>query len=158
MGKYPIASNPYLELWTDSSWAVGSMYLHRGLSAHLLGPNFGPIPERKQPPLFPISCLIFLIKKSKENKQNIFRDFFYLSETMIHIRMILRHLCLSGMPDIIQSKITWFWGYSLLPLLCSKSLISPNFGVKSIIFFPILARSLFPKLLENALLQSSLYL
>ena len=31
-------------------------------------------------------------------------------------------------------------------------LISPNFDVKSIIFFPILARGLFPKLLEKALL------
>ena len=31
------------------------------------------------------------------------------------------------------------------------SLISPNFAVKSIIFFQILARGLFPKLLEKAL-------
>ena len=29
------------------------------------------------------------------------------------------------------------------------SLISPNFDVKSIFFFPILARGLFPKLLEK---------
>ena len=48
--------------------------------------------------------------------------------------MILKHLCLSGMLGIIQSKITWYWGYILLPLLCSMSLISPNFDVKSIIF------------------------
>ena len=53
---------------------------------------------------------------------------------MTHIRMILKHLCLSGMVGIIQSKITWFWGYILLPLLCSMSLISPNFAVKLIIF------------------------
>ena len=31
------------------------------------------------------------------------------------------------------------------------SLISPNFDVKLIFFFPILARGLFPKLLEKAL-------
>ena len=37
----------------------------------------------------------------------------------------------------------------MLPLLCSMSLISPNFDVKSII--PILARGLFQKLLEKAL-------
>ena len=30
------------------------------------------------------------------------------------------------------------------------SLISPNFDVKSIIFFPILARGLFPKLVEKS--------
>ena len=63
-----------------------------------------------------------------------FRDHFYLWETMTHIRMIFKHLCLSGMHGIIQSKTTWFWGYILLPLLCSMSLISPNFDVKSIIF------------------------
>ena len=49
--------------------------------------------------------------------------------------MILKHLCLSGILDIIQSKITWFWGYILLSLLCSMSLISSNFNPKSIIFF-----------------------
>ena len=47
---------------------------------------------------------------------------------MNHIRMILKHLCLSGMLGKIQSKITRFQGYILLPLLCSMSLISPNFG------------------------------
>ena len=52
---------------------------------------------------------------------------------MTHIRIILKHLCFSGMLDIIQSKITWFWGYILLPLLCSM-LISPDFDVKLIIF------------------------
>ena len=62
-----------------------------------------------------------------------FRDHYYLWETMTHIRMKLKHLCLSGMVGIIQSKITWFWGY-ILPLLCSTSLISPNLSVKSIIF------------------------
>ena len=53
---------------------------------------------------------------------------------MTHIRMILKHVCLSGMLGITQSKITWFWGYIFLPLLFSVSLISPNFDVKSIIF------------------------
>ena len=43
-------------------------------------------------------------------------------------------MCLTGMLDIIQSKMTWFWGYILLPLLCSLSLISSKFDVKSIIF------------------------
>ena len=53
---------------------------------------------------------------------------------MTHIRMILKHLCLRGMVGIIQSKMKWFRGYILLPLLCSLSFISPNFAVKSIIF------------------------
>ena len=48
---------------------------------------------------------------------------------------------------IIQSNISLFWGYILLPF-CSVSLISPNLNVKSIIF-PILARGLVPKLLEK---------
>ena len=61
-------------------------------------------------------------------------DHYYLWETMTHIRMILKHLCLSGMVGIIQAKITWFWGYILLRLLCSILLISTNFTVKSIIF------------------------
>ena len=66
--------------------------------------------------------------------KHFFRDHYYLIwETMTHIRMILKHLCLSGMLGIIQS-ITWFWGYILLPLLCSMLLISPNFDVKLIIF------------------------
>ena len=51
--------------------------------------------------------------------------------------MILKHLCLSGMAGIIQSKITWFWRYILLPLLCSMSLISPKLADKSIIFSQI---------------------
>ena len=38
-----------------------------------------------------------------------------------------------------------------LSLLCSMSLISPNFDVKSS-FFPILERDLFAKLLEKALI------
>ena len=58
----------------------------------------------------------------------------YLWETMTHIRMMLKNLCLSGMLGIKQSKITWFWGYILLPLLCFMSVISPSFDVKSIIF------------------------
>ena len=53
---------------------------------------------------------------------------------MTHIRMILKHLSLSGMVGMLQTKISWFWGCILLPLLCSMSLISPNFAVKWIIF------------------------
>ena len=45
-----------------------------------------------------------------------FKDPYYLWETLTHIRVILKYLCLSGMLCIIQSKITWFWGYILLPL------------------------------------------
>ena len=44
----------------------------------------------------------------------------------------------------------------MLPLICSMSLISPNFAVKSIIFSPILARGLFPKLLEKSPVSSIL--
>ena len=53
---------------------------------------------------------------------------------MTHIRMILKHLCLSDILHMIQSEITWFWGYILLHLLCSMSLISPKFDVNLIIF------------------------
>ena len=54
---------------------------------------------------------------------------------MTHIRMIFKHLCLSGILDIKQSKITFEGIFSiLLPLVCSMSLISPNVDVKSIIF------------------------
>ena len=52
------------------------------------------------------------------------------------------------MLDIIQSKITLFRGYILLPLLCSMSLISPNFDVKSIIFSQFWP---FPKIAGKAL-------
>ena len=68
---------------------------------------------------------------------------------MTHIRMILKHLCLSDMLGIIQSKITGFLGYILLPLLCSISLISANLML-SRSFFPILARGLFPKIAEKS--------
>ena len=105
---------------------------------------------------FPIenSHLFFPIKKSIKKKKKFY--FFletthYLRETMTHIRMIPKHLCLSSMLGIISSKITWFWGYFLLPLLCSMLLISPNFDVKSIIFSQFWQRGLFPKLLEKAL-------
>ena len=38
----------------------------------------------------------------------------------------------------------------MLPLLCSMSLISQYFDVKLIIFFPILARGLFPKIARKS--------
>ena len=67
------------------------------------------------------------LRKVKKKKIFFFFLFFFFTffrehycwETMTHIRMILKHLCLSGMLGIIQSKITWFWGYILLPLLWS---------------------------------------
>ena len=59
---------------------------------------------------------------------------------MTHIRMILKHLCLSGMLGIIRSKITWFWGYILLPLY-SMSLISVK-----LIIFPNFGQGPFPKI------------
>ena len=65
--------------------------------------------------------------------------------------MILKHLCLSGMLDIIQSKITWFWGYILIPLLCSVVNFSQFWCYLVLHFFPILDRGLFSKLLEKAL-------
>ena len=71
---------------------------------------------------------------------------------MTHIRMILKHLCLSGMLGKTQSRITLFLGYILLPLLCSMSLTSSNFDVQLINFFQILSRGLFPKLLDKALI------
>ena len=69
---------------------------------------------------------------------------------MTYIEMILKHLCLSGMLDIIQSKITGFgvW-YILLPMLCSMSLISPNLNVKLIIF-PNFGQGSFPKIVGKS--------
>ena len=56
---------------------------------------------------------------------------------MTHIRMIFKHLCLNGM-------LQWH-NTILLPLLCSTSLFSPNFDVKSIIF-PNFGQGPFPKI------------
>ena len=65
---------------------------------------------------------------------------------MTNIRMILKHLRLRGMLGIKQSKINLILRiYFVGTQLCPMSLISPNFAVKSIIFFPIFARDLFPK-------------
>ena len=72
--------------------------------------------------------------RSLETVFSIVIEIWQSKTTMTHIRMMRKHLCLRGMLDIIQSKITRFWGYILLSLLCSMSLISPNFDVKSIIF------------------------
>ena len=103
----------------------------QGIFCPSLGANFGPSQLFSQYHV----CFSQLRKvKKKYCFFTFFRDHYYLWETLTHIRMILKHLCLSGMLGIIQSKITWFWGYILLPLLCSMSLISPNFDVKSIIF------------------------
>ena len=68
---------------------------------------------------------------------------------MAHVKTILKHFCLSGMLGIIQSKITWFWGYILLPLLCSTSLISHNFDVKLIIFSQFWPGAFSQKLLKQ---------
>ena len=57
---------------------------------------------------------------------------------MTHIRMTLKHLCLSGMFGIIKSKITLFVGYILLPLLCSM-LLSRS-------FYPKFGQGPFPKI------------
>ena len=53
---------------------------------------------------------------------------------MTHIRMILKHSCLSGMLGIIQSKITDFKDIFLPLSSFFYAGISPNFDVKSIIF------------------------
>ena len=45
------------------------------------------------------------LRKVKKFFFFFFRDHYYLWETMTHIRMLLKHLCLSGMLGIIQSKI-----------------------------------------------------
>ena len=56
---------------------------------------------------------------------------------MTHIRMILKHLCLSGMLDIIQSKRTLILRILYLATLVmfSMLLISHNFDAKLIILF-----------------------
>ena len=69
-------------------------------------------PFQIQNSLFFSQCHVcfFPIKESEKNIYIFFfpfsRDHYYLLETMTHIRMILKHLCLSGMLGIIQSKIT----------------------------------------------------
>ena len=69
---------------------------------------------------------------------------------MTHIRMILKHLCLSGMLGIIQSKITFFLGYILLPLLCSFYGVNfSQFDVKTIIFSQFWPGTFSQKLLEK---------
>ena len=89
-----------------------------------------PFPIEKYPPFSQYHVCFSELRKVKK-KKNAF------------LKWYGRHF--------MQSKITWFWKYILLPLLYSMSLISPNFAVVLIIFFPILARGLFPKLLEKAL-------
>ena len=91
------------------------------------------------------------LRKVKKIFFYFFRDLFYLWETMNHTRMILKHLCLIGMIGIIQSKI--IWGYLLLPLLCSMSLISPNVDVKSIVF-PNFSQGPFPQIAEKRPVQT----
>ena len=68
-----------------------------------------------------------------------------------HIRMVPKHLCLSGMLGLIQSKITDFEDIFFFLVMFYVFNFS-KFDVKSIIFFPILAKGLFPKLLEKALM------
>ena len=72
-------------------------------------------------------CLNFAIKKSNVDVSTYEKQW-PISEW--YLTFVLK--CMFG---IIQSKITWFLGHILLPLLCSMSLISPNFDIKSIIFF-----------------------
>ena len=126
---------------------------YHGIFYTSLGADCRPHSQSKIATFFPNTMSVFPVKKSKKKCFffcvcvffTILRDHYYLWETMTHIRMILKHLCLSGMVGIMQSKITWFWGYILLPLLCSMSLISPNFAVKSI-NFPILGQGPCPKI------------
>ena len=93
-----------------------------------------PFPIENSHTFFPNTMSDFPNKKRKLFFFfTFFRDHYYLWETITHIRMMFKCLCLSGMFGIIQSKITWFWGYILLPL-CFVSLISLNFDFKSIIF------------------------
>ena len=103
----------------------------QGIFCPSLWAKFGPHSQTKIATFFPQYHVCFSpIKKSKKKIfLLLFRDHYYLWETITHIRMVLNHLCLSSMVGIIQSKVTWFWGYVLLPLLCSVSLISPNFAV-----------------------------
>ena len=112
----------------------------QGIFCPSLGAEFQPHSQSNIATLFP-KCHVCFSQLRKVKKKNFFfffftffRDHYYLWETMTHIRMILKHLCLSGMLGIIQSKMTLFGGYILLPLLFSMSLISPNFYVKAIIF------------------------
>ena len=129
----------------DSSFLFDTI---QGMFCPSLGAKFQPHSRLKIATFFPNPMSVFSNKEKVKKKKKItfFRDNYYLWETMTHIRMILKHLCLSGMLGIINSKITWFWGYILLPLLCSMSLISPNFDVKLKLKFPNLDQGPFPKI------------
>ena len=134
---YYFPTMSYFYPWTFLFWQTmltmmksHTIYVFQGIFCPSLGAKFRPHSQSEIATFFPntmsIFCFFFFLL--------FFRDHYYLWETMAHIRMILKHLCLSGVVGIIQSIITWFWGYILLPLLCPMSLISPNFAVKSIIF------------------------
>ena len=117
--------------WFELAWNMG-----QGIFCPSVGAEFWPHPQSKIATFFPktISDFPQLRRIFFFFFFFFFRDHYYLLETMTHIRMILKCLCLSGMLGIIPSKITWLWGYILLPLLCSMLLISPNFDVNLIVF------------------------
>ena len=125
----------YLNIHADKPW-------------HNYSGDFLPISRGRISAPFPIEnshlfsqyhvCFSQLRKVKKIFFFTFFRDHYYSWETMTHIRMIVKHLCLSGTLDIIQSKITWFWGYILLSLFyvvnfsqfwCLSRSFFPNFGL-----------------------------
>ena len=98
-------------------WAfAASSCNNRAFSALLQEPNFGPIPNQKWPHFSQYHVCFSQLRKVKKKKFfffffTFFWDHYYLWVTMTHIRMILKHLCISGILGIIQSKITWYWKY-----------------------------------------------
>ena len=134
---YHLSDKTYIWTWAgDLDVKFERNLAIQGIFCHSLGAKFRPHSQSKIATFFSQYHVRFSqIKKSKKNIYLyiffyfFFRDHYYLWETMTRIRMILKHLCLSGMLGIIQFKIVWFPGYILVLLLCSVLLISPNFDV-----------------------------
>ena len=73
----------------------------QGIFCPSLGAEFRPIPNRKKPPL----CQNY-VRFSQIKKRFCFFVFYFFFRDHYEKQWILKHLCLSGMLGIIQSKIT----------------------------------------------------
>ena len=94
------------------------------------------------------------IKKSKKKKNFFFFFFFFFLETTSTYEkqwpISQWYLCLSGMLGIIQSKITWFWGYISTLVMFYAINFSQFWCCRS--FFPNFGQGPFPKIAGKALI------